>query len=537
MFLSMDQLTRFFDSLEAKSDDHMPAIDIKYVHLWDGAAADAASPLYIISASELNKLAPFDEDCERVFVVQEDKPVSKELLKQRGLHIVRIPKKYSLNQIANTASQLFLQTNNALDHYDKVLFAVSKPDNYTEVAKTISNLTKCPVALIAGTSQIISSCEHNLEKKDWDNFLSHRLLKLIQIPNRLTYERFYIEPLKTPLGEYEYEVFFPIVSDDPARQVNGIIYLLCSDPIVPASWSNVLHFTSYTMSWFFTRYANKDNAIKLQNQMMNFMLTDLLHGIIPSEDTLKRVLGNLSFKTDRELILICVRTSLSEGSDNFEEAKRLFMSFFEDSFSFTQSADIFILTSPSWLLPKNKSIQKKFTSLLKDARCYAGISSTFYSIDKFFIHHFSRALAAADVAMQIKEKQRWTDFRAVSLLAIQSNNYASAIHFCDPALIKLVEYDKAHESDNLYTLCCYWQLNRDIGRICNFLHIHKNTLYYRLRKIASILRQDINDYDNFIQLSLSIAILENLGSIPRYRIFDDDRRQSKWSIQEDYEEE
>jgi sugar diacid utilization regulator len=291
------------------------------------------------------------------------------------------------------------------------------------------------------------------------------------------------------------------------------------------------------MSWFFTRYANKDNAIKLQNQMMNFMLTDLLHGIIPSEDTLKRVLGNLSFKTDRELILICVRTSLSEGSDNFEEAKRLFMSFFEDSFSFTQSADIFILTSPSWLLPKNKSIQKKFTSLLKDARCYAGISSTFYSIDKFFIHHFSRALAAADVAMQIKEKQRWTDFRAVSLLAIQSNNYASAIHFCDPALIKLVEYDKAHESDNLYTLCCYWQLNRDIGRICNFLHIHKNTLYYRLRKIASILRQDINDYDNFIQLSLSIAILENLGSIPRYRIFDDDRRQSKWSIQEDYEEE
>ena len=99
-----------------------------------------------------------------------------------------------------------------------------------------------------------------------------------------------------------------------------------------------------------------------------------------------------------------------------------------------------------------------------------------------------------------------------------------------------MEYDKAHESDNLYTLCCYWQLNRDIGRICKFLHIHKNTLYYRLRKIASILRQDINDYDNFIQLSLSIAILENLGSIPRYRIFDDDRRMSKWSIQEEYTE-
>ena len=140
-------------------------------------------------------------------------------------------------------------------------------------------------------------------------------------------------------------------------------------------------------------------------------------------------------------------------------------------------------------------------------------------------------------AIQIKEKQRWTDFRAVSLLAIQSNNYASAIHFCDPALIELVEYDKSHESDNLYTLCVYWQLNRDIGRICNFLHIHKNTLYYRLRKIAGILKQDINDYDNFIQLSLSISILESMGSIPRYRVFDEERRQKKWASLSEYSEE
>ena len=537
MLLSMDQLARFFESFKAKTDDHMPVIDIKYVHVWDGAASDNENPLYIINASDFNKKKNFDKGSDWVFLVREDEPVLKERLKLRHLHILRTPKKYSLFQLANKANQLFLQTNNALDHYDQVLSAVSKPDHYSELADTVSELTKCPVALIAGTSQIISSCERDLDKKSWESFLENRLLKLIQIPDRLIYERFYIEPLKTPLGEYEYEVFFPITADDPTRQVNGIIYMLCTDPIVPASWANVLHFTSYTMSWFFTRYANKDNAIKLQNQMMNFMLMDLLHGIIPSEDTLKRVLGNLSFKTDRELVLICVRTSLSEGSDNFEEAKRIFMGFFEDSFSFTQSADIFILTSPNWLLPKNKSIQKKFTTLLKDNGCYAGISSSFFSIDKFFIHHFSRALAAADVAIQIKEKQRWTDFRAVSLLAIQSNNYASAIHFCDPALIKLVEYDKEHESDNLYTLCCYWQLNRDIGRICNFLHIHKNTLYYRLRKIASILRQDINDYDNFIQLSLSIAILENLGSIPRYRIFDDDRRQAKWSVQEEYEEE
>ena len=61
MLLSMDQLTRFFDTFGAKSDDHMPVIDIKYVHLWDGSPADEEHPLYIITASDLNKLSFTDD--------------------------------------------------------------------------------------------------------------------------------------------------------------------------------------------------------------------------------------------------------------------------------------------------------------------------------------------------------------------------------------------------------------------------------------------------------------------------------------------
>lgn len=439
-----------------------------------------------------------------------------------------------MGEISNKANYVFFQSNNLLTHYDQVLSAVSKSDNFFRVASTISALTNCPIALIAGTQQVLSSCEHDLDKDAWESFLSNRLLKLLQIPEKLVYENFYIDPLPFALGEYEYEVIFPILTDDYAHQRVGMMYLLCSDPVVPASFANLLSFTAYTMSWLFTRYANKDNAKKLSNQQMTFMLTDLLHGIVPSDATFRRVLNNLSFRTDRELVLVCIRTSSSGKQHDFKGAKKVFLEFFEDSFSFTFSADIFILTTPDWLRPDQKKIQNKFTQKLEETECYAGISSIFFSIDKYFIYHFSRALAAADIAAQLKEGRRWTDFRAVSLLTIFNNNYASIAHLCDPALIELVEYDKAHESDNLYTLCCYWQLSKDIARICDFLHIHKNTLYYRLRKISAILKQDINDYDNFVQLILSINILENLGIIPRYRIFDVERSKDKWKSPEEY---
>lgn len=536
MFVSMKQLARFFEPLEAVTDDTTPMVEVKYVYHWDGTLSEEAGPVYVITASTLNQVKEFDESREFVFVVQENEPVSEDISKRRNVHIIRIPAKYDRVDISNRTNYLFYNSYNSLAQYDQVLSTIAKPDDFYKVAETISNLTDCPVALIAGTRQVLSSSPHDLKEEEWSGHLSGKLMKTTRIPDKLNYEQFYIEPLTSPIGDYEYEVIFPITSDDNIHRVIGMIYLLCSDPIVPASFSNLLQFSAFAMSWLFTRYANKDNAVRLSNQRMTFMLSDLLHGIIPTEETFKQVLGELSFNTERELVLICIRVSTAVGKDKntFEQAQKTFMEFFEDSFSFTFSADIVLLTPPDWLRPENKSIQKQFTAALKEYGCYAGISSTFFSVDKYFIHHFSRALASADIAAHLKEERRWTDFRAVPLLAVFSNNYASTSHFCDPALIELVEYDREHESDNLYTLCCYWQLNRDIGRICNFLHIHKNTLYYRLRKIASILRQDINDYDNFIQLSLSISLLEDMGTIPRYRIFDEERLKEKWGSQGDY---
>ena len=62
------------------------------------------------------------------------------------------------------------------------------------------------------------------------------------------------------------------------------------------------------------------------------------------------------------------------------------------------------------------------------------------------------------------------------------------------------------------------------------MHIHKNTLYYRIAKIKALLHQDIDSHACFMQLILSVAILETLGTIPRYRIIDEEAYRKAWTF-------
>jgi sugar diacid utilization regulator len=56
------------------------------------------------------------------------------------------------------------------------------------------------------------------------------------------------------------------------------------------------------------------------------------------------------------------------------------------------------------------------------------------------------------------------------------------------------------------TLRLYIENNRSIVKTSQLLHIHQNTLYHRLHKIEEILNVDLNDWNDFLELSLAIHL-------------------------------
>ncbi|MFC6653902.1 PucR family transcriptional regulator [Paenibacillus rhizoplanae] len=73
-----------------------------------------------------------------------------------------------------------------------------------------------------------------------------------------------------------------------------------------------------------------------------------------------------------------------------------------------------------------------------------------------------------------------------------------------PLLYPLKEHDREHKSDLLRTLAVYLSLDGNLKASAAFLHIHTNTLMYRLNRIAEITGRSLKetDYRTSIYLDL-----------------------------------
>lgn len=62
-----------------------------------------------------------------------------------------------------------------------------------------------------------------------------------------------------------------------------------------------------------------------------------------------------------------------------------------------------------------------------------------------------------------------------------------------PLLYPLKEHDREHKSDFLKTIAVYLSLSGNLKESAAFLHIHTNTLLYRLNRIAEITGKSLKD--------------------------------------------
>jgi len=70
----------------------------------------------------------------------------------------------------------------------------------------------------------------------------------------------------------------------------------------------------------------------------------------------------------------------------------------------------------------------------------------------------------------------------------------------------LVQYDHEHGADLVQTLAVYFAENANASRAAASLSVHRNTLAYRLRRIAEITGVDLEDPEARLALQVALAI-------------------------------
>jgi sugar diacid utilization regulator len=99
-------------------------------------------------------------------------------------------------------------------------------------------------------------------------------------------------------------------------------------------------------------------------------------------------------------------------------------------------------------------------------------------------------------------------------LLLQVPDLAELRSFAADVLGKLSMHEQEHKSEYLATLACYFRENNSPQRASRILHVHPNTVAYRVKRIEEITGLRLDNYTDRLIAQVALEILDALGDEP-----------------------
>lgn len=96
-------------------------------------------------------------------------------------------------------------------------------------------------------------------------------------------------------------------------------------------------------------------------------------------------------------------------------------------------------------------------------------------------------------------------------LLLQVPDLAELRSFADDVLGPLTRADRDRHAGYLATLACYLRENSSPQRAARFLHVHPNTVAYRVRRIEELTGLSLDSYQDRLSSQIALEILDALG--------------------------
>jgi PucR C-terminal helix-turn-helix domain/GGDEF-like domain len=97
-------------------------------------------------------------------------------------------------------------------------------------------------------------------------------------------------------------------------------------------------------------------------------------------------------------------------------------------------------------------------------------------------------------------------------LLLQIPELAQLRSFAEEVIGRLIEYERAHHSGYLETLAIYFHENGSLQGAARRLHVHVNTVTYRLHRIEQIAGLDLGRYQDRLMAQVALEVLEAIDA-------------------------
>ena len=247
------------------------------------------------------------------------------------------------------------------------------------------------------------------------------------------------------------------------------------------------------------------------HQNMDDIVFALLQGKSQDPMDLQHLLNMLGWQKQDKFI--CLRVRNQQGGQNtvLEHVLHgdLFRNF-ADGYVLLDNPEQCVILNLNKCRWSVHEIHHRLAPLCRDYCLYAGISAPVTGIQEWNAAYY-QAGAALDHAFRLRSEKWILAFPECALAHILKTLPLPLTpgHLIAPELLDLMAYDKENDTPYFDTLREYLLKERDIPQTSQTLIIHRTTLLYRLKKIQSLIRINLEDPWQRLYLTLSLWILEN----------------------------
>ncbi|WP_303870913.1 CdaR family transcriptional regulator [Acetobacterium wieringae] len=194
--------------------------------------------------------------------------------------------------------------------------------------------------------------------------------------------------------------------------------------------------------------------------------------------------------------------------------KRIYQNFFNQQTVIIYNGQLVILLDAITAEIQNEREMASFENLLEENDCTAGISKIFYHLYDF-CEHYKQAHNALTLGDQLKKTGRIRNYDdlIISHMILSFRGETNIKNLIHPVVKTLKDLDEKKGSNFLETLVAYINHNQDTMLTAKSLHVHYNTLKYRINQIIELTELDLSDSETLFNIQLSVKVNDILACL------------------------
>ncbi|AET68146.1 hypothetical protein Desor_2596 [Desulfosporosinus orientis DSM 765] len=265
-----------------------------------------------------------------------------------------------------------------------------------------------------------------------------------------------------------------------------------------------------------TEEVHKQNNVSSRHlSALRSNIGNLLHGQKIDPGILKTNLANIGWTAQDDYRLLKISLTTEELLDGTASHNiKVYESIFPQAISLDLN-DVLILIIRC---AKESEVDKRFFAKLKkhlkseNAGC--GVSKIFHDFE-MLSEEYKLAKAALEIGSWKHPKESLHFYEDVMMehLFSEGSRIFHLRSLCHDSVLRIAEHDKQNNSSLLQTLKIYLMQEKSLLAASQELHIHRNTLVYRLNKLEQLSSMDLNSPNIRLHVILSCLILEYLDSL------------------------